>query len=322
MNDDSRSPQTDEPEPREGIYRREAVEAAQAPKRQYGDVLRIAPIWLRAAYWVIAGFIVTVITVATFARVNEYSRGAAVIAALSRMVVTSRAAGHVVTLAVAPGQLVREGQVLLRLNDEEEKAELARLDNEVDRQLARARAEPGDVSITQVLVEVRAQRALAQVKLDERAIRAPIAGRISHVRTREGQDLAAGAPVITLLEPNPRFRVLALLPGASLPQIHPGMPLRVELVGYAYAYQTARVFDVSQQVVGPSEARRFLGPDVADSVAIEGPVTLVQADLEGASFEVDGQTLNYHDGMPAYAEVPIRQVRLVVMLAPWLRRLF
>ncbi len=83
-----------------------------------------------------------------------------------------------------------------------------------------------------------------------------------------------------------------------------------------------RVVDVSQQVIGPSEARRFLGPDVADSVLVEGPVTLVQAEIDGTSFMIDGRELGYHDGMPAMAEVPVRQVRMVVLMAPWLRNVF
>lgn len=312
----------DAPDQRHGIYRLEAVEEARAPKRKYGDVLQISPLWLHASYWVVAAFLVTSIVVGAFARVNEYSRGPAIIAASSKTVITTRSAGQVAQVMVAPGQLVREGEVLLRLNDEEESAELARLQNEFDQQLARSLLERGDKVAKETLVGLRAQRDLARAKLLERSIRASKAGRVSDVRAREGQYVAAGVPIISLLELEPRFRVMALLPGASLPEVKPGMPLRVELTGYSYAYQTVRVVDVSQQVIGPSEARRFLGSDVADSVLVEGPVTLVQGEIEGTSFTVDGRELGFHDGMPAMAEVPVRQVRLVVLLAPWVRRLF
>ncbi len=312
----------DNPDQRHGIYRLEAVDEARAPKRKYGDVLQIAPLWLHASYWVVAAFFITVIVVAAFAHVNEYSRGPAIIAASSKTVITTRSAGQVAAVLVTPGQLVAEGQIILRLNDEQETNELIRLEGEFDQQLARSLLERGDRVARETLIGLRAQRDLARAKLLERSIRAPKAGRVSDVRARNGQYVAAGVPVISLLELEPRFRVMALLPGASRPEVQPGMPLRVELVGYSYAYQTVRVVDVSQQVIGPSEARRFLGPDVADSVLVEGPVTLVQADIEGTSFEVDGRELGFHDGMPAMAEVPVRQVRLVVLLAPWLRRLF
>jgi membrane fusion protein (multidrug efflux system) len=311
----------DQPEQRQGIYRLEAVEEARAPKRKYGDVLQIAPIWLHASYWVVAAFFITVIIVAAFARVNEYSRGPAIIAASSKTVVTTRSAGQVAAVYVTPGQMVTSGQVMLRLNDEAEVAELSRLTNEFDQQLARSLLERNDRVARETLIGLRAQRDLARARLDERSIRAGKAGRVSDVRAREGQYVAAGVPIISLLELEPRFRVMALLPGSSRPEVHPGMPLRVELTGYSYAYQTVRVVDVSQQVIGPAEARRFLGPDVADSVLVEGPVTLVQGEIEGTSFVVDGRELGFHDGMPAMAEVPVRQVRLVVLLAPWLRSL-
>ena len=309
----------DEPDQRHGIYRLEAVEEARAPKRKYGDVLQIAPLWLHASYWVVTAFFITVVIVAAFARVNEYSRGPAIIAASSKTVVTTRSAGQVAAVLVAPGQLVNEGQVMLRLNDEQEVAELARLDGEFDQQLARSLLERSDRVSRETLIGLRAQRDLARAKLLERSIRATKAGRVSDVRAREGQYVAAGVPIISLLELEPKFRVMALLPGSSRPEVQPGMPLRVELVGYSYAYQTVRVVDVSQQVIGPAEARRFLGPDVSDSVLVEGPVTLVQGEIEGTSFTVDGRELGFHDGMPAMAEVPVRQVRLVVLLAPWLR---
>jgi len=312
----------DQPEQRHGIYRLEAIEEARAPKRKYGDVLAIAPLWLHAAYWVVAAFFITVFIIAAFARVNEYSRGPAIIAASSKTVITTRSAGQVGAVLVTPGQLVQNGQVLLRLNDEQESAELARLESEFDQQLARSLLERSDRVARETLIGLRAQRDLARARLAERSIRAPKAGRVSDVRARAGQYVAAGVPIISLLELEPRFRVMALLPGASLPEVRPGMPLRLELVGYSYAYQTVRVVDVSQQVIGPSEARRFLGPDVADSVLVEGPVTLVQAEIDGTSFMIDGRELGFHDGMPAMAEVPVRQVRLVVLLAPWLRNVF
>ncbi len=312
----------DAPDKRHGIYRLEAVQESRAPKRKYGEVLQVAPLWLHAAYWVVAAFFITVVIMGLFARVNEYSRGPAIIAASSKTVITTRAAGQVAEVMVTPGQLVQEGQVLLRLNDEQEAADLSRLQGEFDQQLARSLLERSDRSAREALVGLRAQRDLARAKLLDRSIRAPKTGRVSDVRARPGQYMAAGLPIISLLELEPKFRVMALLPGTSRPEVQPGMPLRLELLGYSYAYQTVRVVDVSQQVIGPSEARRFLGPDVADSVLVEGPVTLVQADIEGTSFVVDGRELGYHDGMPAMAEVPVRQVRLVVLLAPWLRRLY
>ena len=57
------------------------------------------------------------------------------------------------------------------------------------------------------------------------------------------------------------------------------MPLRLEIQGYRYAYQHLTVDSVGDEVVGPAEARRYLGDEIADAVQFAGPVVRVEAHL-------------------------------------------
>jgi membrane fusion protein (multidrug efflux system) len=99
------------------------------------------------------------------------------------------------------------------------------------------------------------------------------------------------------------------------------MAMRLELTGYRYAYQNLVLDSVAEEVIGPAEARRYLGNQVADALPIDGPVTVVRAQLPGSSFTVDGETFFYHDGMPATAEVRLRSESILLTLVPALRRL-
>ena len=116
--------------------------------------------------------------------------------------------------------------------------------------------------------------------------------------------------------------MIALLPGEYRPQLKPGMELRMELQGYRYAYQHLTVADVGSEVVGPAEARRYLGDEIADAATLGGPVVLVTARLPSLTFEAEGRTRRYHDGMWGKAEVRVRSEPILVALIPALKALF
>ena len=99
------------------------------------------------------------------------------------------------------------------------------------------------------------------------------------------------------------------------------MPLRLELDGYRYQYRALTIDQVGEEVVGPAEVKRYLGPDIGDAVAVSGPVVLVQAHLPSATFTMDGRALRYHDGMSGRADARVRSERIVLALVPGLRAL-
>ena len=77
--------------------------------------------------------------------------------------------------------------------------------------------------------------------------------------------------------------MVAFLPGEDRPLLKRGMPLRLEVQGYRYAYQQLTVDSVGDEVVGPAEARRYLGDEIADAVQFTGPVVKVEAHLAVAA---------------------------------------
>lgn len=114
--------------------------------------------------------------------------------------------------------------------------------------------------------------------------------------------------------------VTALLPGQHRLLLRPGLPLSLKLPGYDQAPRLLEVAAVGD-VIGPQEAWRRLGPEVAGAVPLSGPVVLVQARLPGPVFEADGGTHALYDGMWGTAEVRVRSQPLLPLLVPGLKAL-
>jgi hypothetical protein len=118
-------------------------------------------------------------------------------------------------------------------------------------------------------------------------------------------------------------KVVILVPGEFRPQLRPGMPIRFEIAGYRYAYQALTVRSVGEDVVGPNEARRYMGPGLADSVTVGGgPVVVVEAALPAETFAAEDKTYRYHNGMSGRAEVRVRSEKILFTLVPGLKALF
>jgi hypothetical protein len=76
---------------------------------------------------------------------------------------------------------------------------------------------------------------------------------------------------------------------------------------------------VGDQILGPSEAARYLGRDLGDAFAIGGPVVVVQAALPSTSFEADGQRYDFTSGMFGKAEAVVRDEPVAYAFVPGLR---
>src|SRR5205823_14533630 len=94
----------------------------------------------------------------------------------------------------------------------------------------------------------------------------------------------------------------------------PGMPLRFELDGFGAEWHELPITSVGDEVVGPREAQRYLGPEVADAVALDGPIVVVRVALPGRAFVSARKSYPYYDGLRARAEVRVRQRRLWSLL--------
>jgi membrane fusion protein (multidrug efflux system) len=305
----------------EPLFREEALRHHLRPAEE-GEVLRLPPAWARATYWLLLAVVSVGLAYLVLGRAKEYASGPAIIRVAPRIELSSPAGGTVASVEVEPGQVARAGQVLVRLRAEREEAELKRVQEEFELKLADRLRAPGDESAGAVLAALRAELELGRARLEERLVRAPRDGVVRDVRIRPGQLLGAGEPILSLVPAGARFSVIALLPGHFRPQLREGMPLRLELDGHRYAYQWASIRRIADQVIGPAEARRFLGPEIADGVPIDGPVVLVDAELPSATFRARGTEYAYHDGMLARAEAAARTERILFLLLPQLRGLW
>ncbi|KIG18514.1 putative Co/Zn/Cd efflux system membrane fusion protein [Enhygromyxa salina] len=302
----------------EGPFRAEALRERRKVARG-GDVVRVNGAWVVWTHRLVVALVVSALAYLVLGRVNIYSAGPAVVRLQARSEVTASASGPLSELAVTPGQVVQPGDLLARLDDRQARDELTRVEASWRSQLRARLLDPQDQATAASVVALRRQRRDARAALAEREIRAPVGGVVSDLRIRSGQHIGVGEIVMSLVRADDAQRVVALMPGADSPRIEPGMAMRIELPGYPRAYQRVTISRVSDEVVGPSEVQRFLGPALADSLTIAGPMVLVEATLASPEFVVDGRSYRFHDGMQARAEVRVDSRSLLEMLIPGLQ---
>lgn len=317
----------DERQMREGaldVFREEALDFHMTSARKEGDLLRISPVWIDWASWLLLGLAGIGLLFLIFGRIHERSTGVAVIRLGGRSEITATAAGTVASVEAQPGTRVAEGASLVRLYGGPEAAELSRLEGEFELQLASRLRDPGDRGAESALIGLAGQIELAKSRLAERDVRAPRAGVVADVRVRAGQQVVPGQVIASLstgAQAGGAPRVAVLLPGKVRPQLEAGLPIRLELDGFRYAYQRLQIESVSDEVLGPEEARRLLGSGVGEGAQISGPVVFAWARLPESGFMIDGHRYSFYDGMWGTAEVSLRSEPLATALIPGLRAL-
>ncbi|HEX6836704.1 MAG TPA: HlyD family efflux transporter periplasmic adaptor subunit [Polyangia bacterium] len=305
----------------EPVFREEAVAQHAGPSRA-GALLRLSSSWTRWSYWVVLLLLSVALCYSLVGQIAEYAVGPALVRAEGRFELTAQTEGTVSAVLVQSGETVAAGEPLVQLAGDEQKADLERIDKELELQLLKVLRDPSDQIARQSLSSLHAQHDLAAAHLERQLIRAPRAGTISDVRIRSGQRLRPGDVVLGLTRPDSALTVVALLPGRYRPMIQPGMPLRLELDGYRYAYRELDVAHVDDGVIGPAEAKRFLGPVASDVMEIDGSLTLVRARLPSRDFVYEGSHYQYSDGLTGTAHVRVKSERILLALVPGLRALF
>lgn len=299
----------DDGAPRPTPFRAAAIAHYLRPQRD-GALLRLTPEWTRLAWWTLIAAAATAAVYLAVAPIHQYAAGPAVVRVEGRSDVTAQEPATVQAVHVRPGQKVRAGELVVELHGEQERADLGRIQREFELQLIKLLADPSDVGAGQALTTLRAERERADARLQQRSIRAQKDGVVSDVRVRPGQHLVPGDLVVTLLAADAQLMLVALVPGSYRPLLRAGMPLGFELPGWRNARAELAVADVSDEIVGPAEARRFLGGEIADAVVLAGPVVVVRARLPSSSFVADGQHYRYYDGLYGRAEVSVRTRRM------------
>jgi multidrug efflux pump subunit AcrA (membrane-fusion protein) len=303
------------------IFREEALEYYARGSHPPGDVLRIAPGWTNPLYWLLVGVFAAGLTYAGFEKANEYATGTAIIRDEGRSIVTATVGGTVGYIVVKPGQRVEMDEPLLWLDDLEPRANLERLNRELEAQRVNWLQNPHDANLEARLAALRTEISTAETQLKARTIVAPRAGLVRDIRIRPGQLVATGELILTIVGENDPLSLFIIFPGQYRPLLKKNAPLRFELTGFRNVYQHLTIDSVGRELVGPNEIRRFLGQDVGDALVLGGLSVIVQARLPMRGFKADGRWQEYHDGMQGTAEAHVGSERLLVALVPGLKQI-
>ncbi|MFL5350539.1 MAG: HlyD family efflux transporter periplasmic adaptor subunit [Hyalangium sp.] len=305
----------------QGLFRQEALEYYNQGEYQ-GSLIQLTPFWVRATYWVVVALMLTLAVGLSVVSVHEYAQGPMLIQVQGVEDITSTAGGRVSRILVSRGQRVRAGEPLVELYARGETAERDRVVQEFRSQLAARLTDPLNTSARQALGTLRPQIDLNEVLVSERTLVAPFDGWVREVRIHENQYLGAGDVVATLAKQDTAVKALILVPGQYRPMLQPGQPLRLELNGFAYLYQDVTVTTVSDELVGPAEVKRYLGPDMGDMVTVDGPMVVVEARLPDEGFRAHGHAYRYYSGMVGTGRVRVRSRNGWTVLVPALDALW
>ena len=302
------------------LYRSEVVrEMSRATLG--GSILKLPTEWLAWTYWLLLFSLAGLIAFTILGRVHDWAEGPAIVRMSGRLDLTAMAPGTVSSIEVHAGEHVDANQLLVRFSGVPEQDALANVSTDFEAQLVKVLREPGDGPARGELARLRSQKKLAETKLAERVLRAPRAGVITDVRIRQGQLIQAGENVLTLVSDGARPQLIAILPGHTRPQIKVGTRLRFEPTKFEFAYQNVQIETIGEQVLGPSEVRRFLGPELADVLPITGPSLIVTASLPPDGFAADGKSFQYSHGLPGQARACLRTRSILKAFLPEARRL-
>ncbi|MGQ0587859.1 MAG: efflux RND transporter periplasmic adaptor subunit [Gammaproteobacteria bacterium] len=129
--------------------------------------------------------------------------------ALESVLVTARVSGRIVQIDFKEGARAKAGQALVRLEDDEERADLKAAEAEAEQAESRFKrltelSEKGLVprddleAQGQVLKTAQARLELARVRLEQRTVRAPFAGVLGFRQQSLGSLVQPGSPIVTL----------------------------------------------------------------------------------------------------------------------------
>ncbi|HEU0036515.1 MAG TPA: HlyD family efflux transporter periplasmic adaptor subunit [Kofleriaceae bacterium] len=303
------------------VFRQEAIDHL-VRRGQRGDVVRVHPGWVHAAYWLVVLFVLGAGGFIAFAQVHQYAEGPAVVRVTGRTDITALEGGTITALEVTPGQEVKEGQVLARLHDTEQAARLRAMNSEFERKLVAYLQSPADPAVRQSLASLVTEREKARAGVEARTFRAPRDGIVKEVHVANGQRIDAGKTILSIVDKGASegMSVLAFLPGHERPRIKVGQQLRFTLPGYRGAKLALDVQAVSSEVIGGKDARdRYLGERFKESFPLDGSVVVVEGRLTHTTFEADNQTYELHDGMTGFAEVQLASKSMLETFLPGLR---
>lgn len=196
----------------------------------------------------------------TRANIAQAFAGVGELEAIRQVQVAAEVSGRVSTIAFVSGQVVKAGQVLVRLNDAPEQAEQLRLQAQWrNAESVHARLQKlvaVNAATQEQLEQALAARDTASAELQriqavraQKIIRAPFAGVLGIRKVHEGQYLKAADAIVSLIDSSALY-VNFSLDEQTGAQLHPGQKVGVQVDAYP-----GRRFSASINALDPLIAR-------------------------------------------------------------------
>ncbi len=306
-----------------GLYRGEALEAHRARGTE-GVPVHLTPVWVKRTYPILLVTIICAVLFAAMIKVPTYSSGFGAVSYDGKRV-NSSFPGAVAEVLVKPGQEVHKGQVVLKLNSVKEDGEYKAALTEYNAAKTQYLGDRNDENNKRAVISASNRLDQAKNLLETRVIRAPKDGVVSDTRIKQGDNLNPGDQILTIVDKTTEPEIIAFLPGGDRPRLRVGMELQVDLSpsGYKKKRETAIITEIGTEAIGGSEAAKYIGATLADSMQglkNGGPFVIVKARLSTATFKTDKQELRYTHGMQAMTEVRIQEKPFIVTLLPALEK--
>lgn len=226
----------------------------------------------------------------------------ATVEAAEAVAIRTQEAGRLFDLKLRPGDSVKTGEVLFRIDDRLLQAQLQKVLAErrlAEQELSRMQSLQSqqlvtDDALNQAEAEVnknRADEALLRERLSYTVVRAPFDGIVSERLAEEG-DIAQSYEHVFSLVSSGRYRLLADIPEQGFARIRPGMPVTVFLGNQTIEAEVSRLHPV------------------LDSATRMGQIEVV-LQMEGEHRLSSGQSLRIELALPPapYPQVPLAAIQ-------------
>lgn len=185
-------------------------------------------------------------------------RSSANLEAESRIQVVSEAARQVRQILVEEGDQVEKGQLLLRLQDEEQKSAVekakARLEHSREELRRQEELQKKGLTTEQALVDARYTFEQDRISLEDAKrtlsyteVRAPIAGTITQRMVSLGDNVTVGQPLFTIVDFSSMVARI-YLPEKTLPQLKVGQVARITAKAVREAHYEGHILRISPVV--------------------------------------------------------------------------
>jgi multidrug efflux pump subunit AcrA (membrane-fusion protein) len=283
-----------------------------------GDVVRVHPGWVRAAYWLVLASLAGAIAFAAIAHVHQYAEGPAVVQ-FGYEAISAHEGGTISILDVDVGQHVKLGDPIAHLYDAEQASRLRRAENDFEDKLVNYLQDP---SVGPMLAQARSELDAANQAVESRTIHAPCDGTIQDISVHEGQRIDGGK-VVGLIAKAGATRgnwIYVFLPAGEAPRVELHQELTFTLPGYRGARFASEIVWKDGSTRTAADARSmYLGERLGD-VPMAANVLVVKAQLDRTSFVVDGTTYDLRDGTIGVAEIQLESHSVLATVIPGLQR--